>query len=374
MRAEAFCSANNPKEEIMAKINRRSFLKGTVAGLAVASVGFPAVLRKAQAAPAVLKFATYEPAQAFLPVKVFIPWIEKVNKEGEGILRIDFYPNGVLGANPTQQTKMIIDGVADITSAIGSGQLGRFPEMQVTNAPLVANDMLEATIAVHHMFHAGLFSGFGDILPISFNAQPQYYLHSLKPIRTPNDMKGQKIRMTGKIQQDMITAAGGTPVAETITAIAENLSRGVMNGTLGEWQGMDTYRVVDIATCHTYVNFGTNCFPFGISKRAFDALPAAAQDIIMKNSGLELSMAYANEWDAFNEGVEARERTRAGTTHIDLDDELRANWAKALAPAMESWMSTDKRFPAVYERYLEEVKKAQEYIKANPHVEDLRMS
>ncbi len=351
-------------EALMTKISRRSFLKGaTVAGVAAtASIGFPAVLRNAQAAPTVLKFGTYEPAQAFLPVQVFVPWVEKVNKAGEGVLKIELYTNGVLGPDPTQQLKMIVDGVADITSSGTAYAPGRFPETMVTNVPFIAKNMLEASLASHYMHEKNAFAGFGDILALCMTAQPQYYLHTTAPIRTPKDMVGKKIRTAGKMQQDLISAAGGTPVAESISKVAENISRNVMQGTVGEWQGMDTFRVVDVAKCHTYVPFGTNIFPILMNKKKFDSMPAAAQDILMKHSGLDLLVFYAKAWDKYNDGIEKRIRADASHTNIDLTDAEAAEWKKALDAATQTWLGTNPKFPATLDLYKAEVEHARKYI------------
>ena len=350
----------------MVKLNRRSFLKGAAVGAAAASVGFPTFLRKAQAAPYVLKFATYEPLQAFLPVRVFLPWINMINEAGQDVLKIEFYGNGVLGPDPTQQLKMVTDGVADITSGASVGYApGRFPESTVVNVPFVANNMMEASIATHRMYEQNAFSGYNDIIALTCNAQAQYFLHSLKPIRVPADMKGVKVRTAGKMQQDLVTAAGGTPVAESISKIAENMSRNVMQATVGEWQGMETFRVVDVAKCHTYVPFGTNIFPIVVTKRAFEKMSTAAQDLLMKFSGLPLVTSYAWEWDDFNEGVEKKTRADPATTHIDMDEELTTVWTKTLEDAVQGWLKTDARFPKVYDLYREEVVKAREYLAAN---------
>ena len=350
----------------MAKISRRSFLKGTVAtGAAAATIGFPVFLRKAHAAPTVLKFGTYEPAQAFLPVEVFVPWVERGNRAGEGVLQIELYTNGVLGPDPTQQLKMIVDGVADITSGVTAYAPGRFPEVAVTNVPFVASKMLDASIALHNMYQQNVFSGFSDVMAVCMNAQPQYYLHTVKPVAMPADMVGQKIRTAGKMQQDLITAAGGTPVAESISKIAENVSRNVMQGTVGEWQGMETYRVLDIARCHTYIPFGTNTFPIVMNRRKFDSMPAQARDILTANSGLDLSIRYSNAWDSYNDGVEARIRKDPSHTNIDLGEEQAAVWKTALDSATQTWLKTNPKFPGLLDLYREEVAKAREYIKTH---------
>jgi TRAP-type C4-dicarboxylate transport system substrate-binding protein len=355
-------------EEIMRKkISRRNFLKGSMAaGLTAASLGFPTFLRKAHAvAPTVLKFGTYEPAQAFLPVKVFIPWVEKINKAGEGILKIELYTNGVLGPDPTQQLKMIVDGVADITSSGMAYAPGRFPESVVTNVPFIATNLLDASIALRSMHEKKAFSGFGDILALCMVAQPPYYLHTTKPCAMPADIKGLKIRTAGKMQQDLIAATGGTPVAESISKVAENISRNNMQGTVGEWMGMETYRVVDVAKCHTYANFGTNAFPVLMNKRKFESMPKEAQDMLMKHSDMELLLPYCYEWEKFNDEVETRLRNDPTHTHIDLNAEQTEVWKKAFDSATQGWLKTNPKFPGILDMYKEEVAKAREYIKAN---------
>ena len=347
----------------MSRISRRNFIKGVAAaGVAAGSFGFPAVLRKAHAAPTVLKFGNYNPPQSFLGAQVFGPWVERVNKAGEGVLKIDLFLGGQLGPDPSQQLKMVTDGLADIGSSGLAFAAGRFPDSTVTNVPFVANTMLEATIAVNRMHEKNPFNGWSDILPLSLNTQPQALLHTLTPIRLPRDLAGVKIRTTGRMQQEMISAAGGTPVAESITRVAENLSRNVFQGTVGEWQGMETFRIVDVARNHTYAPMGTNIFPIFMNRRSFDRMPAAAQDILMQHSGLNFSIIYAKTWDAHNDGIEQRLRADPAHTHIDLSEEAAAIWKATLEAAVQGWTGTNASFPALLDRYKEEVANARRYI------------
>lgn len=83
-------------------------------------------LSSAQAEPVVLKFAAFVPDAEQTVVTVFKPFIDAVNKDGEGVVKIEFYPNGALGRSPLQQAQMVLDGVADIAWVVASYTPGRF--------------------------------------------------------------------------------------------------------------------------------------------------------------------------------------------------------------------------------------------------------
>ena len=67
-----------------------------------------------------LKFAVFTPEAEMTHQIVMKPWAERVNKDSNGTLDIQTFPNGALGRNPGLQTKMLQDGVADIAWVIPS--------------------------------------------------------------------------------------------------------------------------------------------------------------------------------------------------------------------------------------------------------------
>ncbi|MFZ0838647.1 MAG: hypothetical protein WAM77_14415, partial [Xanthobacteraceae bacterium] len=58
-----------------------------------------------------LKFAVFTPEAEMTHQIVMKPWAERVNKDSNGTLDIQTFPNGALGRNPGLQTKMLQDGV-----------------------------------------------------------------------------------------------------------------------------------------------------------------------------------------------------------------------------------------------------------------------
>ena len=343
-------------------MTRRAFLKNTaMAGAAVGSVGFPSVLRNAHAAPTVLKFGTYEPAQAFNPTATWIPWMDKVNKAGEGVVKIDFFPGGVLNPDTQQQVKMIVEGAADITVTSLNWAPGRFPQANVVNTPMYARNMLEATYAVFHMYQKGIFSGFEDLYPLSMNAQPQYNFHTTFPARVPKDFDGRKIASGSRLQGELVRAAGATPVAEGIAKMAENISRRVYDGSTSEWNGLQSFRIIDVTFHHLMkVNLGANVFPILINKKKLDSIPSAARDILLEHSGWQLAEFSARNWDGYNSEIEARIRADSKHTVVDPTDEELELWSASFKPAVDAWMATQPQNVEVAALYKELLGEARE--------------
>ena len=82
----------------------------------------------ANAQQAVLKFSHFTSDQEVRWVRVLKPYIDAVNADPSGALKIEPFPNGALGRNLGQQPQMVLDGVADIAFTVPSLSSGRFPD------------------------------------------------------------------------------------------------------------------------------------------------------------------------------------------------------------------------------------------------------
>ena len=93
-----------------------------------------------------LKFAVFTPEAEMTHQIVMKPWAERVNKESDGTLDIQTFPNGALGRNPGLQTKMLQDGVADIAWVIPSYTPGVYLDDDVFELPNIIQDSVEGSL------------------------------------------------------------------------------------------------------------------------------------------------------------------------------------------------------------------------------------
>jgi len=310
------------------------------------------------AEPVVLKYAQFEPNNNVFAMKdIWLPWVEKMNKEGEGLFKIEVYVGGTLNRVPPKQLKILRDGVADIAFILPSYTPGIFADDSVVEVPFVAETALEAGIASHMMLQKGLLKNYDIIVPLMLSAGQQYAIHSTFPVKTPGDLKGKKIRATGKMQHYMAQAFGAAPIGMPVTKIAESMSRGLIQGTTNEWNAVRTFKIDDIAKYHCMLPLGTVTFLLAMNKDKFNSLPKKAQDIFMNNREYTMRL-WAEKMDADLD--KHYEKVKADPKHhvyIPTDAET-MEWQKVLAPAVESWMKDDPKRKGLLESYKEEVAKA----------------
>ncbi len=112
---------------------RRSLVLVTVAALIGALSALPAT-----AQDVTLKLHQMLPPQAQIPAHFLIPWIEKVETESGGRIKIDHYPAMQLGGKPPMLFDQARDGVVDITWTVAGYTPGRFPVSEVFELPFMA--------------------------------------------------------------------------------------------------------------------------------------------------------------------------------------------------------------------------------------------
>jgi len=80
---------------------------------------------------------------------------------------------------------------------------GRFPDDDVFGIPFMAENSEEASLAAWNLYIRGLLSGHEGFKVLSKRTTDVYRIHSNYPIRTPEDLRGKKFRVTGKFQVEL---------------------------------------------------------------------------------------------------------------------------------------------------------------------------
>jgi len=81
-----------------------------LAALAATALWGPA----ASAEPATLKLSFFGPSTEVNYARMIKPWLDAVNADPAGAVKIEAYPEGALGKALPAQPQMVLDGVADI--------------------------------------------------------------------------------------------------------------------------------------------------------------------------------------------------------------------------------------------------------------------
>lgn len=330
-------------------------MKKLLLGLCLMAITFSGTLF---AEPMVLKYAQFEPPQAFAMKKIWYPWIEKMNKAGEGIYRIDVFPGGTLNRVPPKQLKILRDGVAEIAFLIQNYTPGDFPDDGVVEIPfLTDNDAITSSVAILRMYQKGLLTNYDSVVPLLVSTGQQYAIHSTIPVKVPEDLRGKKIRATGEIQLLIARELGAAPVGMPATKIAESMSRNLIQATTNEWNGMRTFKISDVAKYHCMVPMGTITFMTAMNKAAFNKLPKMAQTTLM-NYQEYTTRLWANEMDkSLNEHHKLMMADPDHHVYYPTESEL-AQWKAVTDRAVEKWLQKDPRRAKLLKIYKQELELA----------------
>ncbi|MEW6424744.1 MAG: C4-dicarboxylate TRAP transporter substrate-binding protein [Bacillota bacterium] len=226
----------------------------------------------------------------------FLKWAKNVSERTNGGLKIEVYPSAQLGVEE-DIIEQIRQG-ANVGQNTDSARLGNYvPEIAVMNAPYFV-DSLEEVVKLNESptVKAWLekLEKEQGIKVLSFNwVQGFRQFVTNKPIRTPEDLKGMRIRTPGApIWQESVRALGATPVALPFGEMYPAMQQKVIDGAELVYNNVTGGRLYEVArymseTKHILlINFEV------ISAKFFNSLPPDYQKILVEEcnkAGLETS-------------------------------------------------------------------------------------
>lgn len=260
----------------------------------------------AEAQEVTLKLHHLLPPVAHAHKNMLVPWAKKVEEESGGRLKIEIYPAMQLGGKPPQLADQARDGVVDIVWTLPGYTPGRFTKTEVFELPFVHSSTVATTMALNDFVqrHGDEFS---DYKIIAMHVHAGQLFHSLKPIRTVDDISGLKIRTPTRTGGWLIEAMGATPVGAPVPKIPEMLSKGVVDAVLIPWEVTLPLKVDELVDYHTLLDdpkttrINTSTFMIAMNKDSYNNLPSDLQKVIDDNSGMNIARWLGEIWDKAEE-------------------------------------------------------------------------
>jgi tripartite ATP-independent transporter DctP family solute receptor len=293
--------------------NRRSLIAAAV--MAVAGTLAPLGAQ----AQTVLKAVDTHPAG--YPTVVAVEMLgKKLETATSGRIKLQMFPGAVLGQEKeaVEQTQL---GAVQI-ARISLGVVGPVvPDVNVFNMPFVFRD-------ITHMRKV-IDGAVGDDLLAKVTASPAKLvalgwmdggsrsLYTKKPVRSPADLKGQKIRMMGNpLFVDTMNAMGGNGISMAYGEVFSALQTGVIDGAENNPPSMFTSNHYTAgAKYYTQTNHLIIPEILVMSKVAFEKLTPADQALI-KKLGREAQADQRVLWDKSVEEYSGKLKA-AGVEFID---------------------------------------------------------
>lgn len=310
----------------MPNISRRILLAGAGA-LPLVSIA----RRPARAAEFTYKLATNLPPTHPLSARN-AEAAERIKQATNGRLEISVFPGSQLGSDPDMLSQLrsgalefftlspiILSTLVPLSSISGIGFAFQSSEQALQALDGELGELVRAEIAKR-----GLFA-FDHINDSGF----RQITSSVRPIRTPDDLKGMKIRVPpSPLWTSMFKAFGSGPTTISFNEVYSALQTKIVDGQENPLSVIDTAKLYEVQKYCSMTNHMWDGFWLLANQRAFAALPSDIQEIA-KREFAAAAMAQRQDVKKLN----AELRTAMAARGLQFNDVEQAPFRDTLVRA-----------------------------------------
>src|SRR6185369_16836333 len=321
--------------------NRRRFVLGSVASLSALTLSRPSIV-DAQA-PITLKISHQFPGgtidQGDFRDRLVRKFAADVEKKSNGALKFDIYPNSSL-VKVNSQFSALRKGALDLSLVPLSYAGGEVPETNIGLLPAlvpsydVGSKWKNAEVG---KFLSQILADKGVVV-VTWVWQAGGVASRAKPLVTPEDAKGMKVRGGSREMDMMFKNAGASVLSLPSNEIYAAMQTGAMDAALTSSTSLISFRLEEVSKGLTTGRSKSYWFmfePLLMSKQIFDKLPKAQQDAIMA-VGADLEKFAVDSAKADDQAV-ANVYIKAGAKVADLDDAALAKWQALAKPVWKDY-------------------------------------
>lgn len=286
-----------------------------------------------------LRMSHFWPAASQINQDIFEAWGAAVEEASGGELRVQNYPSQTL-SKADDAYESAVNGVADIAITAQGYTAGRFPLSQIVELPGVATSAPQGACVLQTLYDQGdIADEYADSHVLFLFTTGPGYIHTRgQDVQVPADLAGMRIRRPTAVVGDMLSAMSAQPVGMPAPDIYTSMQRGVIDGVSLPWEGMETFRLNELATHHTQVPFYTLIFVATMSQNTYDSLTPEQQQVIDDNSGMQWSSKAGEVFAAMDAQGKQEAQDSGHTIHV-VDNPLEdADWQAPLESGIESYL------------------------------------
>jgi TRAP-type C4-dicarboxylate transport system substrate-binding protein len=300
------------------------------------AIGVVALSASATQAETVLRISSWAPPTHFVNSKIWPQWGAMVEKATEGRVKTKIEYKL---ASPPKQFGVVRDGIAD-AAWIFHGYNTRYVATQAVEFPGLGTSGEAAAVAywqVHQKYLKKANEHRGVILA-GLHSHGPAVIHTKKPLKSLNDLKGLKIRVPGGVGSLVGRALGVTAVKLPAPKVYESLSSGVADGVFMPMETQKSFRLKEVVPNVTIMPGGLyyGSFGFILNPRMMSKLSKKDQAAIMSVSGPEFAK-LGRHWDLADK-LGREDGMKSGTKITVASDAIKADYYARMKPVEDAWV------------------------------------
>ena len=297
---------------------------------AVAVAAFALVTGAQAQQPIIIKFS-HVVAEATPKGKGALKFKELAEARTKGRVKVDIYANSTLFKDGEEMQMLQLGNVQILAPSVSKfGPLG-VRAFEVFDLPYIFDNDKDLHSVTQGRIGQQLFKMLESkgITGLAYWDNGFKEMSSNKPLKTPADFRGQKIRIqSSKVLDAQMRALGATPQVMAFSEVYQALQTGVVDGQENTWSNIYTQKFHEVQKYITVSDHGVIEYAVIVNKKFWDGLPPdirATLDGAMKDA-----TTYANDI-AKKENDEALEKIKASgkSQIITLTPEEKKAWKKA---------------------------------------------
>ncbi|KKX55422.1 TRAP transporter substrate-binding protein [Brevibacillus borstelensis] len=218
-----------------------------------------------------------------------------VKEKSNGRIEVQVFPNGILYSDITEYDALRNGDIQMIAPAF-SNLADKIPEWSVLDLPFAFRDETDVEEAFNGEIGRLLFESLEpfDMKGMAFWNNGFKQMTSNRPIRRPEDFKGQRFRIIqSKVLEAQFQALGAKGYGAPFTDVYQKLASGQVDGQENTISNIYTRRLYQVQRYMTLSNHGYLGYAVIMNKQFWEDLPPETQTIIQE--ALKETTAYSNQ-------------------------------------------------------------------------------
>ena len=262
---------------------------------------------------------------------------EKVNKELNGKLCVEVYPNSTLFGDSKELEALLLDDVQMLAPSLS--KFGSYTKKYgVFDLPFIFKDMDAAMSFTASKEGKDLLNAMEDVgfVGLGYWMSGMKYFSANKALISPTDAAGLKFRVqTSDVAKAMIAAMGASPQPMAFAEVYGALQTGVVDGQENTWSNIYTQKFYEVQDSTTQTSHQLLAYLFMTSKQFLDSLDADTRNKLIKIAD-DVTVA-ANNSVKDKEEANRQNILKAGGKINELTADQRKQWVDAMKPVWKQF-------------------------------------
>ena len=262
---------------------------------------------------------------------------ERVNKELNGKLCVEVYPNSTLFGDSKELEALLLDDVQMLAPSLS--KFGSYTEKYgVFDLPFIFKDMDAAMSFTASKEGKDLLNAMEDVgfVGLGYWMSGMKYFSANKALISPTDATGLKFRVqTSDVAKAMIAAMGASPQPMAFAEVYGALQTGVVDGQENTWSNIYTQKFYEVQDSTTQTSHQLLAYLFMTSKQFLDSLDADTRNKLIKIAD-DVTVA-ANNSVKDKEEANRQNILKAGGKINELTADQRKQWVDAMKPVWKQF-------------------------------------